>query len=345
MQTQNIYYSEEIVYTGTKLIVLFILTLLSFFVSTDVLPKIILIRLVLGILTFLSVSYYAFIRYQPNMFVDLRKNVSISLDLLALTLLMAIFEKYGLFLLPLYVLIVMQSGLGFGKKYIYTSIVVTAIAWGILLIYSPYWYINYNIIIAFGITMILVSLFSLRFIGGVDEMYDEATEVVTNAEPNVRHEFLASIADRAMYKEILQNTLKEKESFNLLFIEFNNFESINDKHGSQIAYAVLEEVAKRLNTSIDKDDYLARLGGNEFVIISKRQRVFLRKFIQKLEEHTIGAYHVDGINTYIEINIGISLYPEDGQTEMIISKCADEAMHAAKENPKVHHLFYGSIKS
>ena len=239
----------------------------------------------------------------------------------------------------------MQSGLGFGKKYIYTSIVVTAIAWGILLIYSPYWYINYNIIIAFAITMILVSLFSLRFIGGVDEMYDEATEVVTNAEPNVRHEFLASIADRAMYKEILQNTLKEKESFNLLFIEFNNFESINDKHGSQIAYAVLEEVAKRLNTSIDKDDYLARLGGNEFVIISKRQRVFLRKFIQKLEEHTIGAYHVDGINTYIEINIGISLYPEDGQTEMIISKCADEAMHAAKENPKVHHLFYGSIKS
>jgi diguanylate cyclase (GGDEF)-like protein len=345
MQTQNIYYNEEIVYTGTKLILLFILTLFSFVISTDMIPKILLVRLVLGGLILLSVSHYAFIRYRPDTLVSLRKNVSISLDLLTLTLLISIFEKYGLFLLPFYVLIVMQSGLGFGKKYIYTSIVAAAISWALLLIFSPYWYANYDIIIAFAITTLLVSLFSLRFIEGVDETHDEATETVTATEPSIRHEFLAGIADRTMYKEMFRDTLKKKETFSLLFISLDNFQAITDKHGSQIAYTVLEEAAKRLNKSMDKDDFLARLGNNEFVIISKRQRVFLRKFLKKLEDNTIGAYHIDGINTHIELSIGVSLYPENGKSAMILSKCADDAMRSAKENPNAHHMFYEGTKS
>ncbi len=346
MQIQNNYYQEERVYAGTRLIILFILALSSFVISTDMVPKILLVRLVLGGQILLSMLHYAFIGYRPDTLVSLRKNVLIFLDLLTLTFLISIFEKYGLFLFPFYVLIVMQSSLYFGKKYIYTSIVSATVSWVLLSKYSPYWYAHYDIIIAFAITTFLVSLFSLRFIGGVEEYetYDKTDEEVTATKPNVKHKLLADIANRTMYKEVIQNTLKEKETFNLLFIGLDNFQVITDKYGSQVGDSVLEETAKRLKNSIDEDDFLARLGSNEFVIISKKQRVFLRKFLKKLEDNTIGACHIDGISTRIELNIGISLYPENGQTEMLLSKCADDAMHAAKENPNAHHMFYGGIK-
>jgi len=345
MQTQNIYYHEERVYAGTRLIILFILTLSSVVISIDMVPKILLVRLVLGGLILLSMLHYAFIGYRPDTLVALRKNVLIFLDLLTLTLLISIFEKYGLFFFSFYVLIVMQSSLYFGKKYIYTSIASAAVSWVLLSIYSPYWHAHYDIIIAFAITTFLVSLFSLRFIGGVHETHDEPAETVPATKPNVKHELLAGIANRTVYKEVIQDTLKKKETFNLLFIGLDNFQVITDKYGQQIGDSVLEEVAKRLKKSIDEDDFLARLGSNEFVIISKRQRVFLRKFLKKLEDNTIGACHIDGISTRIELNIGVSLYPENGQTEMILSKCADDAMHAAKENPNAYHMFYGGIKS
>lgn len=341
MQTQNIYYYEERVYVGTRLIILFILALASFVISTDMVPKILLVRLALGGLILISMLHYAFIGYRPETLVGLRKNVLIFLDLLILTFLIAIFEKYGIFLFSFYVLIVMQSSLYFGEKYMYTSIASVIVLWILLAKYSPYWQAHNDIIIAFAITTFLVSLFSFQFIGGE---YEEADEAVTVAKPNVKHTFLTNIADRKMYKEVLQDTLKQKETFNLLFIGVDNFQAFTDQHGSEASESLLEETAKRLKKSIDEDDFLARLGANEFVIISKKQRVFLRKFLKKLEDNTIGACQIDGINTRIELNIGVSLYPENGQTEMILGKCADDAMRAAKETSNAHHMFYGSIE-
>ncbi len=344
MQIKNNYY-EERVYSSIRMIILFVLTLFSFVLSTDIIPDILLVRLVLGVLILFSMLHYAFIVYQPERLVVFRKNVLILLDLLTLSLLISIFEKFGLFLFSLYVVMVMQSSLYFGKKYFYTSLSAATVSWLLLVIYSPYWHTRYDIIVAFAITTFLVSVFTLRFIGGVEEIHDGEVEPLIVATSDTKHAFLTGIADRAMYKKMIQDTIKKKEIFTLLFISLDNLQSITDKYGSHMGDSVLDEVVNRLKKNIEKDDFLARLGSNEFVIISKRQRVFLRKFLKKLEDNTIRAYHVDNMSTRIKLSIGVSLYPEDGQTEMVISKCADEAMHAARENPNGDHVFYGSIKS
>ncbi len=345
MQKQNVYYKEERVYTGIRLIVLFVLALSSFAIGTDLISEIPLVRLVLGGWILFSMLHYTLVMYRPDMLISLRKHVSIFLDTLALTLFISIFEVYGLLFFPFYVLIVMQSALYFGEKYIYSSIVSAAILWILLFMYSPYWQVHYLVIIAFSMTTFLVSFFSLRFIGGVHKIDNEPAQTVVETKPEVKSELLSGVANRTTYKEIMQATIKKKETFTLLFISLDNFQAITDKHGSKISDSVLKEAVKRLQKSMDEDDFLARLGDNEFVIISKRQRVFLRKFLKKLEDNTIGAYHIDGINIRIELSIGASFYPEDGQNEMLIGKCADDAMRAAKENPNSHHVFYGSIKS
>ncbi|PHS37566.1 MAG: hypothetical protein COB07_10315 [Sulfurovum sp.] len=344
MQTRNIDYQEERVYAGTRLIILFVFTLSSFIISTDIIQKIPLVRLVLGGMILLSLAYNAFIAYKPDMFVTLRKNVLIFVDLLALTLFIIIFEKYGIYLFALYVLIVMQSSLYFGARYAYTSLASASLAWVLLYLYSPYWHTHYDIIIAFAITALLTSLFSIRFIRTAEETETVLAEAVMEERPDEKNIFLASMPSREKYKEVIQDTVKRKETFSLLFISLDKFQIIRDKHGDQTAEKIMEEAAKRLKNSANEDDFLARLGGGEFVIISKQKRTFLRKYLKKLEESTMGACKVGSINVLIKVNIGVSLYPENGQTVLLVSKCADDALRAAKESSSANHVIYGNIQ-
>ena len=344
MQTRNIDYQEERVYAATRLIILFIFTLSSFIISTDIIPKIPLVRLVLGGMILLSIAYNAFIAYKPDLFVSVRKNVLIFVDLLALTLFILIFEKYGVYLFALYVLIVMQSSLYFGVRYAYTSLASATLAWVLLYIYSPYWHTRYDIIIAFAVTALMTTLFSIRFIRTAEETETVLAEAVIEAQPDEKNTFLASMPSREKYKEAIEDIIKRKEPFNLLFISLDKFQVLTDRHGFKTGEKIMEEAAKRLKNSLNDDDFLARLGGGEFVIISKQKRTFLRKYLKKLEENTMGVCKVDGINALIKIHIGVSLYPENGQTVLLVSKCADDALHAAKENSSVNHMIYGNIQ-
>ena len=344
MQTSTIDYQEERVYAATRLIILFIFTLASFIISTDMIPKIPLVRLVLGGMILLSIAYNAFIAYKPDMFVSVRKNVLIFVDLLALTLFILIFEKYGVYLFALYVLIVMQSSLYFGARYAYTSLASATLAWVLLYIYSPYWHTRYDIIIAFAITALMTTLFSMRFIRTAEETDIVLAEAVIEEQPDEKNTFLESIPSREKYKEVIQDTINKKETFNLLFISLDKFQTLTDRHGFKTGEKIMEEAAKRLKNSIRTEDFLARLAGGEFVIISKQERTSLRKFLKKLEENTMGVCKVDGINALIKINIGVSLYPENGQTVLVVSRCADDALRAAKENSSVNHMFYGNIQ-
>lgn len=344
MQTRNIDYQEERTYAFNRLIILFIFTVSSFVISTDMISKIPLVRLVLGGMILLSIAYNAFISYKPDLFVPLRKNVLILVDLLALTLFIFIFEHYGVYLFALYVLIVMQSSLYFGAMYAYTSLASATVSWVLLYLYSPYWHTRYDIILAFAITALLTSLFSIRFIRTAEETETVLAEAVIEKQPVEENIFLASIPSRERYKEVLQDSISKKESFNLLFISLDKFQTFTDRHGSETGEKIMEEAAKRLKKSINEDDFLARLGGGEFVIISKKKRTLLRKFLKKLEENTMGVCKVDGVNVLIKINIGVSLYPENGQTVLLVSKCADDALRAAKESSSVNHVIYGNIQ-
>ena len=344
MQTSTIDYQEERVYAATRLIILFIFTLSSFIISTDIIPKIPLVRLVLGGMILLSIAYNAFIAYKPDLFVSVRKNVLIFVDLLALTLFILIFEKHGVYLFALYVLIVMQSSLYFGARYAYTSLASAFVAWVLLYIYSPYWHTRYDIIIAFAITALMTTLFSIRFIRTAEETETVLAEAVIEEQPDEKNIFLASMPSREKYKEVIQDAVNRKETFSLLFISLDKFQILMDRHGAQTGEKIMEEAAKRLKNSVNEDDFLARLGGGEFVIISKQKRTFLRKYLRKLEESTMGVCKVGGINALIKINIGVSLYPENGQTVLLVSKCADDALRAAKENSSLNHMIYGNIQ-
>ncbi|OQX50075.1 MAG: hypothetical protein B5M46_01920 [Epsilonproteobacteria bacterium 4484_20] len=345
MSENYIEYHEERIYSISRMSILLLLTFLSFLVSAEYVPKIQLVQLVFGALMIISLVYHAFITYRPDSFVHIRRNVLILLDFIILTFTIDILGENGIYLMPLYALIVMQSSVSYGLKYYISGALFALAGFAYLATSSSYWQLHYNVIAAFGITTVLIPLFYIKTLIRLDKELEEVEEkiaVIDEVGDNISIPIIG-VEDRDAYKEEITGLIRKKEPFTLLFISLEQI--FDGKEDENIVDMVLQEVVDGINKVLNEDDLFARLNGHEFVIISRKQRVFLRKYLQKLEDAIISTHRVNDRSVRIEPNIGITFYPEDGQNEMILGKNADEAMHAAKEKQNTHYVFYRGLTS
>jgi len=345
VELQNSGKIDELKYDKGRLHLLTIVTVLSFILylfnnghlSTTLLHE----STLLAGLTVLSLIHYFVVLHYPAMLKRTRRVFLLFLDLALLTYSITIFEHYGLFLFPLYIILIMQNGLYFGIPYFYSGLITASGFWIAMLYYSQYWQHYSDIVATFAATTFLVPLFYLNYIISAHREKDALSKKLSTVAEDAYHDSLTSLANRKTYTEELKRAFKEKKFFALLFIDLNKFKNINDTYGHHIGDEVLIEVARRLEAQMDEEDFLARLGGDEFAIISKKKKVFLPKFIQRIEEHVIGAHQIEKITVRIELSIGISMYPDDARSSTILEKYADTAMYAAKKKRESHHVFYG----
>jgi len=342
-------YTREKKQALSHLFVVLGIVLSTFFLMSvatqDFIRHLFLLKLLFGVMSFFSFLYYAFIVRFPTVLVVTRKFLFIFLDIVALTASIIIIGKSGLFLLPFYILIVMESGVNFGLGYFYFSLIASSLSWIMLVQYSDYWKAHSDTVAIFAITTFLIPLLYLKKMMHLHEKQDILHETLKSSDYDANYDALTGLPNRKHYDMFMKDLLKGREFFALLFIDLNKFKTINDTHGHDVGDAVLIEVAKRLNESIDEGDMLARLGGDEFVIISKRKKVFLDKFLEKLEHITIGNHQVGDANVLIELSIGVSLFPDDSKSETFLRKYADQAMYIAKKTRGKYHIFYEEIKS
>ena len=345
MSEKHIEYQEERFYSMIRMSVLLVLTFVSFFISPNIFPKIQLVQLVLGGLMIFSLAYHALITYLPEKFITLRKNTLLLMDFVILTFLINALSKQGIYLLPLYALIVMQGSVSYGLNYYISGALIATASLAYLSIESAYWKTQYSVLVSFGITTLLVPLFYIKTIIRMDRTIEEAEEkiaYVDQLEDQITIE-LTNVEERDAYKKALKDLVKHKEHFTLLFIAIRQV--ADGKEDNQVNDVLLQSVVDEINLVLDQDDLFARLSGNEFAVITKKPRAFLRKYLQKLENAISATHRLNDRSIRIEPKIGVALYPEDGQTEMAIGKCADEAMNTVKEKQNVHHLFYRALTS
>lgn len=147
---------------------------------------------------------------------------------------------------------------------------------------------------------------------------------------------LTGLANRNLFIDRLTQTLAEAEryrsKFGLLYLDLDRFKPINDEFGHQAGDQALQWVAERLLLSVRKSDTVARFGGDEFVIImhelSTKQEMAV--VAQKIAAALEVPFTFNGKEIRVGSSIGISCYPEDGETldELILQ--ADAAMYRAK---------------
>ena len=160
------------------------------------------------------------------------------------------------------------------------------------------------------------------------------------------HDQLTGLPNRTLFidrlKQSIKNNHRRATKVALLFIDLDRFKEINDSLGHDAGDQVLKILSKRLKDQIRDCDTLTRLGGDEFTIILDdiRESDVLVNIIQKLLTCTKEAIFINGQNLYVTLSIGISLFPDDGDTVEALLKNADAAMYKAKESGRNTYEFY-----
>lgn len=160
---------------------------------------------------------------------------------------------------------------------------------------------------------------------------------------------LTGLANRRLFLDRLQlamaNAHRHRHRLAVLFLDLDLFKRINDTLGHHAGDQVLREIARRLQQGVREGDSVARLGGDEFTILVPE--VGALSGVEQLASRLIDCIGrpipLLGQEMTVSTSIGISIYPEDGETTEILLKHADTAMYRAKENGRNHYCFYTSL--
>lgn len=156
---------------------------------------------------------------------------------------------------------------------------------------------------------------------------------------------LTQLPNRVLFYDRMRQEIayakREKKKFALMFLDLDNFKEVNDRFGHNIGDQVLQGVAKKFNTLLREADTICRLGGDEFIILLPRLAQPRENSVDVARKilHSLGEpFLIKDNQIYVNISIGIALYPDDGEEEEILIKNADKAMYTAKkERPNSYH--------
>jgi diguanylate cyclase (GGDEF)-like protein len=150
------------------------------------------------------------------------------------------------------------------------------------------------------------------------------------------YDALTGIPNRQLFYDRLQQVIalarREGRQIGVLFIDLDGFKAINDTLGHQAGDQLLQEVACRLLTCLRKSDTLARMGGDEFAVIlinigpDYEQKVVRRKIAAGLSP----PFRIDGQDCRVGASLGMSVFPEDGDSPDRLLARADERMYRDK---------------
>lgn len=161
------------------------------------------------------------------------------------------------------------------------------------------------------------------------------------------HDELTGLPNRAMFMARLSETFNSKRcqggEFALMFIDLDRFKVINDELGHDAGDILLQEIARRLRSSVDPADVVARLGGDEFVILvtDTAEPGLLHQTAARIMAAMVPTARLGAEDVAMTVSIGISRYPHDGCDLMAMMKNADLAMYTAKENGRNNFQWYG----
>jgi diguanylate cyclase (GGDEF)-like protein/PAS domain S-box-containing protein len=151
------------------------------------------------------------------------------------------------------------------------------------------------------------------------------------------HDSLTDLPNRELFLDRLTVSLihaqRRGEGLAVFFLDIDHFKLINDTLGHSVGDALLQRVARRLQGFIRSDETLARVGGDEFLLLvpGAGRTADAEQRAQMLLEAMAKPFVISGNQLYATISIGIALYPANGTNAETLLKNADSAMYQAKE--------------
>jgi len=176
---------------------------------------------------------------------------------------------------------------------------------------------------------------------GIVEDFTEKKKSELAIQYHASYDPLTGLPNRRLLHDRLSNeiarAMRRGHYGALLFIDLDNFKTINDSLGHSVGDELLKVVAKRITKCIRKEDTAARMGGDEFIIIITELDVTIglaaykvRGIAENIKLSLSAACQIDGHDLYITPSIGVTIFPKEDKEVDDILKQADSAMYRAK---------------
>ena len=169
---------------------------------------------------------------------------------------------------------------------------------------------------------------------------EEREKITAELDFLANHDALTGLPSLRLCKDRLDQSLAEarrtRQKSAVMFLDLDGFKEINDRHGHEFGDRVLKACAGRITAEIRETDTVARIGGDEFVIIlsSLPENQVASRIAASLNESLAKPLEINGLDFRLSASIGISLYPENGVTAEELIRSADKAMYAIKHSGK-----------
>jgi diguanylate cyclase (GGDEF)-like protein/PAS domain S-box-containing protein len=153
----------------------------------------------------------------------------------------------------------------------------------------------------------------------------------------VRHDRLTGLPNRLMFEDRVQQALavavRTGKRVGLMVLDIDKFKSINDTLGHHAGDHLLQQFARRLRSCLRETDTMARIGGDEFVVIlpELETREGASVVAQKLLTSLTEPFTLAERSVQVTSSIGVAIFPEDGDNAVSLQKKADDALYRVKQ--------------
>ena len=163
---------------------------------------------------------------------------------------------------------------------------------------------------------------------------------------SAQHDVLTDLPNRALFNDRLMQAIvlakRQDNQLAVMFVDIDHFKKINDSLGHDVGDKLLQSVAKRLVASVRRSDTISRMGGDEFVVLlsqvehAEDAAFSARKILRALAV----PYLINNKSLDINVSIGVSTYPADGEDAEGLISTADNAMYEAKQHGRNNFQFF-----
>lgn len=164
------------------------------------------------------------------------------------------------------------------------------------------------------------------------DLQDELLKAQAALRYQATHDSLTGVQNRGRITEVLNGLIRESGPLGVIMLDLDEFKAINDTYGHATGDSVLVNTARRISQALSDKDELGRYGGEEFLIVSRRDPSDLAAFAEDLRTR-IAAEPVASSNAELTVTASFGVFSRYGQSEIqsqTLLKAADDALYQAK---------------
>jgi len=182
-------------------------------------------------------------------------------------------------------------------------------------------------------------------IAGTHSDVTERRELEDQIRYQATHDYLTGLPNRYLFSDRFSQALaqarRKRRKVALLFIDLDNFKTVNDTYGHEAGDDLLKEASERLRKVFREMDTVCRLGGDEFTVILPEagERIDVERVAERLMEIFDIPFTVGSRDILLQISVGISIFPDDGDDDQTLLKKADLAMYRTKKHGRSAFAF------